>query len=277
MNSYFAGKTAIVTGAASGIGRALAAALAARGAFVVAADVNGDGVARVARDIAGAGGRADGVALDVCREDDVRALIERTAAAHGRLDLMFNNAGIGVGGDERDVSTEQWRRVVEVDLWGVIHGARAAYAVMARQRGGHIVNTASLAGLVAAPMQGSYTTSKHAVVGLSRALRIEGADLGVRVSVVCPGMIDTAILRSTPVMHVSLDDMLAKFPIRPASPEGLAAAVLRGVARNRAVILYPWHAHALRWLDVALPALSQTIWRRYARDFRTLRDKSTSP
>jgi NAD(P)-dependent dehydrogenase (short-subunit alcohol dehydrogenase family) len=276
MDRYFAGKTAIVTGAASGIGRALTAALAARGTFVVAADLNGDGAARVAADITGTGGRAESVVLDVSREDDVRALVDRVAAAHGRLDFMFNNAGIGVGGDERDVNTEQWRRVVEVDLWGVIHGTRAAYEVMVRQGGGHIVNTASLAGLVAAPMQGSYTTSKHAVVGLSRALRIEGADLGVRVSVICPGLIDTAIFRNTPVMHVNIDDMLAKAPIRRASPEGLADSVLRGIARNRAVIVYPLHARAVRWLDVLLPSMSQAIWRRYARDFRALRDRPKS-
>lgn len=155
MDDSFAGKTAIVTGAASGIGRALASALATRRANVVLADLDGEGVARVAHELVTTGGRAEAVTLDVRNEDAVRALVERTATAPGRLDLMFNNAGIGVGGDERDINTEQWRRVVDVDLWGVIHGTRAAYAVMVRQGGGHIINTASLAGLVAAPMQGS--------------------------------------------------------------------------------------------------------------------------
>ena len=271
MDDHFAGKTAIVTGAASGIGRAFATALAARRATVVLADLDGEGVGRAAQEIIATGGSAEGIVLDVRSEDDVRALVDRTASTYGRLDLMFNNAGIGVGGDERDINTEQWRRVVEVDLWGVIHGTRAAYAVMVRQGDGHIVNTASLAGLVAAPMQGSYSTSKHAVVGLSRALRIEGADLGVRVSVVCPGMIDTPIFRSTQVMRVNLAEVMAKSPIRPASPAGLAEAVLRGVARNRAVIVYPLHAHAMRWLDILAPRLSNALWRKYTRDFRALR------
>lgn len=271
MADHFTDKTAIVTGAASGIGRALAQALAARHARLVLADLDGDGVASVAQELTAAGNRAHAVRIDVRNEDDVRALIDRTAAEHGRLDLMFNNAGIGVGGDELDVNSAQWRTVVDVDLWGVVHGTRAAYAVMARQGDGHIINTASLAGLVAAPMQGSYTTSKHAVVGLSRALRIEGADLGVRVSVVCPGVIDTPIFRTTQVMRMSADTILAKSPIRPASPDGLAQAVLRGIERNRAVIVYPFHARAIRWIDMLVPSLSAAIWRKYTRDFRALR------
>lgn len=271
MADHFSGKIAIITGAASGIGRALAKALAARHASLVLADIDGEGVARVAQEIATANGKAHALRLDVRSEDDVRALVDRTAAEHGRLDLMFNNAGIGVGGDELDVNSEQWRNVVDVDLWGVIYGTRAAYAVMARQGHGHIINTASLAGLVAAPMQGSYTTSKHAVVGLSRALRIEGADLGVRVSVVCPGIIDTPIFRTTQVMRMSADAILAKSPIRPTSPDGLAQAVLRGIERNRAVIVYPFHAQAIRWLDMLAPRLSFAIWRKYTRDFRAMR------
>lgn len=90
-------------------------------------------------------------------------------------------------------------------------------------------------------------------------------------SVVCPGIIDTPIFRNTQVMRVKLADVLAMSPIRPVSPDGLAHAVLRGVARNRAVIVYPFHAHAMRWLDVLAPRLSHALWRKYARDFRALR------
>ena len=139
---------AIVTGAASGIGRALAAALADRGTVVVLADLDGAGAARAAGTI---GGRTTAAGLDVTDADAVRRLVEGTAADHGRLDLLFNNAGIGAGGPVQDLDLAAWRQVIDVDLNGVVHGVVAAYPLMVRQGFGHIVNTASLAGLMPAP------------------------------------------------------------------------------------------------------------------------------
>jgi NAD(P)-dependent dehydrogenase (short-subunit alcohol dehydrogenase family) len=185
----FSGATAIVTGGASGIGRALSEALARRGAPVVVADRNADGAAEVARAIVAAGGSARSEALDVTDAAAVERLVDETAREHGRVDLMFNNAGIAIIGEETDVSLDDWRKVVDVNLWGVVHGIRAAYPRMVRQGSGHIVNTASLAGLSPAPFEISYTATKYAVVGLSRALRAEAAAHGVKVSVVCPGFI----------------------------------------------------------------------------------------
>ncbi|HEX3947790.1 MAG TPA: SDR family NAD(P)-dependent oxidoreductase, partial [Acidimicrobiales bacterium] len=141
----FDGQIALVTGGASGIGRALGAALAARDTTVVLADLDGPGARRVAGEL---GGSAEGAVLDVTDAEAVEALVRSVADRHGRIDLLFNNAGIGAGGPAETLSLADWRRVIDVDLYGVVHGVAAAYPLMVRQGSGHIVNTASLAGLV---------------------------------------------------------------------------------------------------------------------------------
>ena len=150
--THFQGKVAIVTGAASGIGKALAGALARHGATVVLADIDEAG-AKAAADALAAGppGRVSGVAMDVTDADAVAALVQRTAEDHGHLDLLFNNAGIGIIGSVEHLSLAHWNRVIDVNLRGVVHGVVAAYPIMIRQRSGHIVNTASLAGVIPAP------------------------------------------------------------------------------------------------------------------------------
>lgn len=172
------GKIAIVTGGGSGIGEAVSQELARRGATVVVADINSGDASRVAEPIVRQGSRAEARQVDVSGEDAVRQMVEETAASHGRLDYLFNNAGIGIGGDARDLTSEHWRRVLGVDLFGVIYGTLAAYPIMTRQGFGHIVNTSSAAGLLPGPFNAPCNTSKHAVVGLSLSLRIEAADLG---------------------------------------------------------------------------------------------------
>ena len=151
------GKIAIVTGGGSGIGEAVSQELARRGATVVVADINSGDAARVAEAIVRQGGRAEARQVDVSSEDAVRQMVEETAASHGRLDYLFNNAGIGIGGDARDLTSEHWRRVLGVDLFGVIYGTLAAYPIMTRQGFGHIVNTSSAAGLLPGPFNAPAT------------------------------------------------------------------------------------------------------------------------
>jgi len=159
-------RVAIVTGGASGIGRALGAALVARGDRVVLADVAA--AAEVADQLNAAGpGAATAAAVDVRDAAAVAHLVTETAEVHGQLDLMFNNAGIRMGGPVEELTVAHWRRAIEVNLLGVVHGVAAAYPLMLRQGHGHIVNTASLAGLVPMPGAAPYTASKAAVVGLS--------------------------------------------------------------------------------------------------------------
>jgi NAD(P)-dependent dehydrogenase (short-subunit alcohol dehydrogenase family) len=151
MSGSLTGKVAIVTGGGSGIGEALSGELARRGARIVVADINEENAGRVAAAIAGGGGQADSRTVDVASEPDFTRLVEDTAAACGRLDYLFNNAGTAIGGDARDLTLDHWHRVLDVDLYGVLHGMRAAYPTMAGQGSGHIVNTSSAAAFFSAP------------------------------------------------------------------------------------------------------------------------------
>jgi NAD(P)-dependent dehydrogenase (short-subunit alcohol dehydrogenase family) len=252
--SHYRGKTAIVTGAASGIGKAVATALVQNGALCVFADIDEDGAAAAAaaagrKSPTGGGGTALAAALDVTDAGEVTDLVARTAREHKSLDLVFNNAGVNMLGAVSDFSLVHWRRVIEVNLMGVVHGVAAAYPIMIEQGGGHIVNTASMAGLLPSPMLAPYGMTKHGIVGLSLSLRIEAAAHAVRVSVVCPGVIDTPILHrgnppevpavpavpDVPTARALLEKLIGK----AYSPEDLAGDILAGVATNRALIVAP--------------------------------------
>jgi NAD(P)-dependent dehydrogenase (short-subunit alcohol dehydrogenase family) len=246
--SAFLDRVAIVTGGASGIGRALVRDLHRGGARVVVADVNGPLAYELASTL---GDRVRAEVVDVTDAVAVHRLIEGTAAREGRIDLLFNNAGIAVFADARDTTLDDWNRLIDVNLRGVVHGIDAGYPIMLRQGGGHIVNTASAAGLLPIPANIAYVATKHAVVGLSLTLRAEGRQHGVRVSVVCPGVIDTPIVQSTKIVGPSRDTVLSDPLLRLRSPEKLAAVILHGVRRNRAIIPFTpevrvlWAIHRL--------------------------------
>lgn len=267
----FQDKVCVVTGGASGIGRAIVEELGRRGAVLRIADLDLPGAEQAAAAVHAAGGRAGAVRVDVTRPDEVRDLIRGAAAEEGRLDYLFNNAGVAVMGEERDMTPELWRRVVEVNLWGVIHGIGTAYPLMVRQGFGHIVNTASLAGLVPVPMEVAYVATKYAVVGLSQALRTEAAGLGVKVSAVCPGLVRTPIFTSIVLLRVERRELEPRIPFKIITPNEAARIILRGVARNRALIVFPRQARLLWRLERFLPRLSRALWRRLARDFRSMR------
>jgi NAD(P)-dependent dehydrogenase (short-subunit alcohol dehydrogenase family) len=256
------GKVAIVTGGASGIGSALARALAARGASVVIADIDDAGAKSVAGRIGAAGtGQASTAALDVTDAEAVADLVRQTADEYGRLDFIFNNAGIAVGGKVEELGLVHWDAVIDVNLRGVVHGVHAAYPLMLDQGFGHIVNTASLAGLVPGPMLAPYAAAKHAVVGLSLALRAEAAGRGVRVSVVCPGFVDTPLLgrvnQNLPQTETGMNAAaLARLTGKLYDAEALAQDVLRGIARNQAVIVAPASARLAWRIARYTPALS---------------------
>jgi NAD(P)-dependent dehydrogenase (short-subunit alcohol dehydrogenase family) len=270
--NYFENKVAIVTGGASGIGRALCEELGRRGAAaVIVADINAEG----AQEVAAANGRAQAVHVDVSRERDVRELVNRAASLHGRLDLMFNNAGVAICGEVRDLALDHWRRLLDVNLWGVIYGTTAAYQVMVDQGFGHIVNVASLDGLAPMPLATPYTAAKHAVVGLSTALRIEGAELGVKVSVACPGTVQTNILDTTTFVGIKREEAIAEMRsgFKMADPTDCARAILRGVERNQPIIV-DTRLNRLFWQLYRLsPSLYAALMRKGVEQMRPLREE----
>jgi NAD(P)-dependent dehydrogenase (short-subunit alcohol dehydrogenase family) len=251
-----------VTGAASGIGLAVARSLIEAGATVVMADLDGERLMERAAEL---GDAAEPVTVDLTEESQVTALVAGTVERYGRLDLMFNNAGIGGTLPFDRATTAHWERIVSVNLWSTVHGTRAAYRQMREQGNGHIVNTASISGLVPVPMQTLYNTTKYAVVGLSTSLRPEAAAHGVRVSVVCPGMPATGIF-GTPTLGPRGDRAAAGWggdprDDRAAAPPGAVAAdraaatILAGVVHNRAVIVFPARDRAGEWLQRHAPAV----------------------
>jgi NAD(P)-dependent dehydrogenase (short-subunit alcohol dehydrogenase family) len=235
----YAGRTAIVTGAGSGIGAALSRALTDAGAQVVCADLDLAAATSVAASCAGPGS-ARAVALDVTDAAAVAALVGSVADA-GPLDLMFNNAGISIGGETEDLTLDHWNAIIDVNIRGVVHGVHAAYPVMVRQGSGHIVNTASMGGLMAAGLLTSYVMTKHAVVGLSLALRSEAAAHGVGVTAVCPSAVDTPILDKGAVGRFHGRDYFLKGQgvRRPLDPDLLARQVLDAVAADRPLLVTP--------------------------------------
>jgi NAD(P)-dependent dehydrogenase (short-subunit alcohol dehydrogenase family) len=276
--TQFQNKVAVVTGGASGIGRALCEELARGGAVVVVADIDCQRAQQVASDIVARGGHAESTEVDVADAKQMEKLVEQTISRCARLDYFFNNAAIGVVGELRDLLPEHWQRLMDVNLLGVVYGAMAAYTVMVRQGFGHIINVASLAGLMPSPVLTPYSTTKWAVVGFSTSLRVEASSLGVKVSVACPSMVRTNFPDGTAYVNVNKEEYLKRLPWRwMMEPGDAASAILRGVMRNQAIIVCPWHGRLLWWFQRHFPCLLSPLWRMTVREWRTLRADNKLP
>jgi NADP-dependent 3-hydroxy acid dehydrogenase YdfG len=271
--SYFKESVAIVTGGASGIGQALGEEIARNGSrMVVLADIDGARVRDVASALRQCGHEVCAAHVDVTKAADVQRLVTDTVDTYERLDFMFNNAGTALCGEVRDLDLEHWRRVLDTNLWGVIYGTSAAYRIMVSQNRGHIVNTASLGGLIPEPMATAYAAAKHAVVGLSTSLRAEAAALGVKVSVVCPGFVHTRALDSATYVGVRKRAVIAEMSsIKMMDAARCARAILRGVERNRAIITDCALTRLLWRLYRLWPAILDPFIRKGAADIRALR------
>jgi NAD(P)-dependent dehydrogenase (short-subunit alcohol dehydrogenase family) len=264
----FAGAAAVVTGGASGIGAAFDAELLGAGAHVVLVDVDGAALdATVERLLPPDGASVEARCADVRDPEAVRAVVDETVAGHGAIDVLVNNAGISMGGPTHEMSAAHWDRIIDVNLRGVVNGLLAAYPAMVAQGHGHVLNTASGAGLVAPPLVVGYATTKHAVVGLTTALRPEAARHGVRVSVLCPGSVETPILDRAPDADlpptasapVTARRYLELLRQRPVPADRVARAALRGLARNRGIIVVPRSAKVPWYLDRLSPALTERL------------------
>lgn len=255
---------AVVTGGASGIGRAMAARFAAEGMHVVIADVEADALAATADELG-----VVGVRTDVTDAASVAALAEATLDRFGAVHVVCNNAGVGGGGLIKDLTLNDWRWVIDVSLWGVIHGVHAFLPHLLRNAdGGHIVNTASVAGLVAGPGIGPYNAAKYGVVAISETLAAElaGEDAKVGVSVLCPGLVRTNIFTSQRNRPAALRNVTKKTAARAANQQitddlkaqGIDPAIVAGrvfdAIRSNTfwIITHPEHlpAVAQRWARI---------------------------
>ncbi|GGQ12070.1 SDR family oxidoreductase [Streptomyces roseolilacinus] len=266
----FGGQLVLVTGAASGIGRATALAFAEVGARVVAVDRDAEGAARTAERALRLG--APGAwpeAVDVSDEQAMEKLAARVAAAHGTVDVLVNNAGIGLSGSFFDTTADDWRKVLDVNLWGVIHGCRVfGRQMVERGQGGHIVNTASAAAFQPTRLLPAYGTSKAAVLMLSESLRAELAGRGVGVTAVCPGFVNTGITSTARFTGVSqaeegrLRERTARrYALRNYPPEKVAAAILRAVVENRAMVPVTPEARVAHLLSRVAPGALRAVAR----------------
>lgn len=272
--SFWSGKSVLITGAASGIGLALSQALARRGAKIWLSDINGAAVREAASRI---GGDARAAKLDVADADAFKALVAEVVAEHGRLDVLFNNAGIGVVGAAEEFDVSHFDKAIDVNVRGVTNGFVAAYAGMFRRGEGIIVNTASVGGLIGVPGMAPYCLSKHAVVGFTKSVRVEAAAYGVRVCVLCPGNIETPMIDSDPlegtpeVWRPDMRQYLTEIGGAPYPVEKFTEYALRQIEKDTAIIVAPLSARVLVFLGKFFPGVIDVLTRRAYRKARRRR------
>ena len=252
------------------------------------ADLQIDLAEELANTLQSRGAKAKAAHVDVADFLSIQRVVDETSRSWGRLDYMFNNAAIAVPGELRDHTIEAWDRVIDVNLKGVVSGVQAAYPLMVAQGFGHIVNTASMAGLITSPVSASYSATKHAVVGLSKALRAEAWASGIRVSVLCPGVIRTPLLEGGKhgillqpsglrrlaegeLRRLSLQQLER---LRPMDPALFAHKVLKQLARDRAIIIFPSWWRIIWWIERASPSLGILLARKFSETTKKQRTES---
>lgn len=273
MLNPFKNKVAVVTGATSGIGKALCLLLAKKGATVIVTGRNLSKAKNVAAEINKKGGKAFYDILNVRKEKDFSQVIKKVIKNFKRIDYFFNNAGILLFGEMYDTKIKDWREIMDTNLWGCINGTLSVYPIMKKQGFGHIVNTASLEGVMPIPLSTAYSASKHAVVGMTESLRIEAAKFGVKVSVVCPGYINTNIYKSARVLGYKQDQVIPR-GFRLMSPERCARIMLREIRKNKRIII-PANAKEkmFYWLYHEFPGIYELVVRKMLGKYRAFKIK----
>ncbi|MDB5133529.1 MAG: short-chain dehydrogenase/reductase [Mucilaginibacter sp.] len=269
-NNYYAEKIVLVTGGGSGIGRELCLKLAKAGATIICTDIDPDSAALTISLIEDT---TKGVAgkLDVTQLAEFENVIEEAITKYGRLDLIFNNAGIAISGEIRDITADEWKKVMDVNFFGVINGSQTAYRYMLKQGFGQIVNIASAAGLIDyLALMAPYSVSKHAVVNYTKILRTEAKKLGIKANVVCPGFIGTSIGTNAIVANArqSWNDHAIEMVAKGISVDKAAGCILQGVAKNKEIIVFPFEARIIYLVTRLFKGLFRKAMQKQVKDFR---------
>lgn len=235
MKTIFENKVAIITGAASGIGRSLAQEMASRGAVIIIADRNKTEAEKVVEFISRKIGKAYFHQVDVTNEKEVYDLVQHVYDTHGTLDYVFNNAGISSMSEFDDFTSEQWKKIININVLGVVYGSTAAYKIMKKQGHGYIINTSSAAAFGPAPLTAAYGATKHAVLALTTSLHYEAEAYGVKVSAVCPAFVTTSI---TDNMEMNKFDrnFFSQNTKNYISAEKCANIILQGIEKEKLII-----------------------------------------
>jgi NAD(P)-dependent dehydrogenase (short-subunit alcohol dehydrogenase family) len=275
--SQFQDRVVVITGAASGIGQEMAAQLCAAGAQVVAIDIDSNRLKKVEITLAQAGGQIEIYVLDVGDSESLGTCIDATVKKHGRLDYMISNAGIaGRAGEIRDLTQADWDKILRVNLVAVIQGASIAYRHMIKQGNGHIVNMASAAGLLGTPALSAYGTTKAAVVEFSRDLRVEAEAWGVRVTVLCPGFVESRVFDNADLRGLDPEAIKALIPVQFVPTEKAVRMMLMAVLKNRAIVTLPSYVKFLWFLRRLMPVfLDRMVGRRVMTQARAERRPSS--
>jgi NAD(P)-dependent dehydrogenase (short-subunit alcohol dehydrogenase family) len=261
-------KLVVITGAASGIGRATANAFAREHAKLVLCDVNEDGLREVEREVSSQVDHIEWRITDVSSRQAMRELAESVHERFPAVDVLVNNAGVGQSGGLLDMTLDDWEWVLSINLWGVIHGCHYFVPKMVEQRCGHVVNVSSVFGFFAPPGTLGYCTAKFGVFGFSESLRGELAPHGIGVSTICPGMINTNIVKTgrfNGSSATSRERAVQQFEQRGHSPDVVARAILSAVRKNRAVVPAAPEAWAFYYAKRFLPGQFDTIARAVSR------------
>jgi len=261
------GKKALVTGAASGIGRAMALRLAREGAELALVDIDAEGLDRTASELHTCGGNAMQYVIDLQDPAQITELYRRVTDEFGTPDILMNAAGIAVVGPAEAFPMEVWEQVLGLNLLAYVGVIHEFLPDMVRRSSGHIVNVASAAGLFAVPFQAPYVTSKFGVVGLSEALRWELFRNGIGVTAVCPGAIETPIIDKALCMDFNEEMVKGAGHTLAVSVDGLADAIVRGIRKNSAVVMFPFYIRLIHGLKKFSPRLADIVGKVLARLF----------
>lgn len=265
---HFEGKIVIVTGAASGIGRELTVQLARGGAVVYAVDLNQEGLDSLCSEIKG-GAEVIPSILDVRDGESFKALANQVLETRSRIDCLFNNAGVTLLGESQHIPFERWKWLLDINLMGVVHGILAVYPIMVRQKQGHIINTASIAGLTGYATASAYTASKAAVLELTRSLRAEAHIHNVRISAACPGYVSSGIFAEDRIVGADVKSITKAFPTKMMTPQVAASHMLKGVISGKETIVFPFSARFLWGLSNWAPGLTAPFQQKFIKVFHS--------